>query len=205
MFLSFEGIDGSGKTTQAARLVERLRAAGRRVVTVREPGGTPLGEQIRALLLDPAGDVSARAELLLFSAARAQLTERVIAPALADGAIVVADRFYDSTTAYQGHGRGVLGPDAADAFHALVTGGLAPDLTIIVDVEVQTARQRRSGSANDRIEAADAAFHARVRAGYHAIAARHPERVSLVDGDGPTDAVSAVIDALVSARLRAAA
>lgn len=204
MFLSFEGIDGSGKTTQAARLVERLRAAGRRVVTVREPGGTPLGEQIRALLLDPAGDVTARAELLLFSAARAQLTERVIAPALAEGAIVVADRFFDSTTAYQGHGRGVLAPDAADAFHSLVTGGLAPDLTIIVDVDVATARRRRSGSADDRIEAADEAFHARVREGYHAIVARHPERVALVGGDAPADEVAAAIDALVDARLSSA-
>ena len=204
MFLSFEGIDGSGKTTQAARLVERLRSAGHRVVTVREPGGTALGEQIRALLLDPAGDVTARAELLLFSAARAQLTERVIVPALGEGAIVVADRFFDSTTAYQGHGRGVLAPDAADAFHALVTSGLAPDLTIIVDVDITTARHRRSGGADDRIEAADEAFHRRVREGYHAIAARHPERVALVDGDGSADEVADVINALIDARLPSA-
>ena len=205
MFLSFEGIDGSGKSTQAARIVERLRADGRRVVTVREPGGTPLGEQIRTLLLDPAGDVTARAELLLFSAARAQLTERVIAPALAAGAIVVADRFFDSTTAYQGHGRGVLAPEAVDAFHALVTGGLAPDLTIIVDVDVATARRRRSGHVDDRMEASDVAFHERVREGYHTLAARHPERVALLDGSGPADEVTAEINQLVNRRLPAAA
>ena len=205
MFLSFEGIDGSGKTTQAARLVEWLRSEGRSVVTVREPGGTPLGEQIRALLLDPAGDVTPRAELLLFSAARAQLTERVIAPALADGAIVVADRFFDSTTAYQGHGRGVLAPDAADAFHTLVTGGLAPDLTIVVDVDVHTARRRRSAVADDRMEAADAAFHARVQSGYHVLAARQPERVVKIDGRGAPNDIEAVIREVVGLRLASSA
>jgi dTMP kinase len=201
VFISFEGIDGSGKTTQAVRLAERLGADGRRVVSVREPGGTPLGEQIRALLLDPSGDVTPRAELLLFSAARAQLVERVIVPALAEGAVVVADRFFDSTTAYQGHGRGVLSPEAADAFHALVTGGLSPDLTLIVDVDLATARQRRATDADDRMEASNDAFYTRVREGYHALAALHPDRVAMVDGSRPEAIISDTIYALVAGRL----
>lgn len=201
MFISFEGIDGSGKSTQAVRLAERLRAAGRRVVSVREPGGTPLGEQIRGLLLDPSGDVTPRAELLLFSAARAQLVERVIAPALAVGEVVIADRFSDSTTAYQGFGREVLAPDDMDAFHSLVTGGLAPDLTLIVDVTLETARRRRAAVSADRMEAADDMFYARVREGYHAVARRHPERVVVIDGETDESRLSQTIYAIVEARL----
>lgn len=201
MFISFEGIDGSGKTTQAVRLAARLRAEGRRVVSVREPGGTPLGEQIRTLLLDPSGDVTPRAELLLFSAARAQLVERVIAPALADGAVVVADRFFDSTTAYQGHGRGVLPPEDFDAFHTLVTGGLTPDVTVVVNVDLDTARRRRASSTDDRMEAADEAFHARVREGYCSVITRHPDRVVEVDGSQPEPMLAEMIYALIRARL----
>lgn len=201
MFISFEGIDGSGKTTQAVRLAARLKAEGHHVVSVREPGGTPLGEQIRALLLDPSGDVTPRAELLLFSAARAQLVDRVIAPALAQGAVVIADRFFDSTTAYQGYGRGVLAPEGADAFHALVTGGLSPDLTVIVDVDVATARQRRASIPEDRMEAADDGFYDLVRRGYKEVAACHPDRVVGVDGTQSEATIADLIYSLVTRRL----
>lgn len=201
MFISFEGIDGSGKTTQAVRLAERLRAEGRQVASVREPGGTRLGEQIRTLLLDPSGDVTPRAELLLFSAARAQLVERVIMPALSVGKMVIADRFFDSTTAYQGFGRGVLAPEEADAFHALVTGGLTPDLTLIVDVTLETARRRRMASTADRMEAADDGFYSKVREGYHAMARRYPERIVVVDGETDKSRLGQAIYAIVEARM----
>lgn len=201
MFISFEGLDGSGKSTQAAHLARRLEGDGRRVVRVREPGGTPLGETIRAILLDPASDIAPRAELLLFSAARAHLVERVIAPALRDGAIVIADRFFDSTTAYQGYGRGVLAPETAETFHALVTGGLAPDLSVLVDVDVPTARQRRVASATDRMEAADDAFFGRVRDGYLSLARLYPDRIAALDGSRSEEELAGIIHRLVQQRL----
>ena len=202
MFITFEGIDGSGKTTQARRLSATLTTAGYPVVTVREPGGTRLGEEIRTLLLDPEGDVTPRAELLLFSAARAHLIDRVIRPALDDGAVVIADRFFDSTTAYQAGGRGVMSVEAAEALHGFVTAGLCPDLTVFVDLDVETALQRR-GPDEDRMEAADRAFHERVRDTYLALATRHPERVLKVDGRATTNELTATITRAVMARLRA--
>lgn len=182
VFLSFEGIDGSGKTTQARRIADHLEARGCEVVRVREPGGTPLGESIRSLLLQPDVEITPRAELLLFSAARAQLVETVIVPALARGAIVVADRFFDSTTAYQGGGRGVLDIESAEAFHSFVTSGLAPHRTVIVDVDVETSLRRRAGQIPDRLEAVGVDFQHRVREAYRALAAHAPERIVVVDG-----------------------
>lgn len=182
MFISFEGIDGSGKSTQARLLAETLRTLGHSVLLVREPGGTELGEQIRSLLLDPTQHITPRSELLLFSAARAQLVEVSIRPALASGAVVVADRFYDSTTAYQGGGRRIADFGQMESIHAMATDGLSPDLTILVDVDLNTAMARRLAVPDDRMEAEDRSFHERVRHGYLALATRHPDRIHVVNG-----------------------
>lgn len=187
MFITFEGIDFSGKSTQAQLAVERLRSAGHRVNFIREPGGTGLSERIRALLLDAKGiDIHPLGELLLFSAARAQLTAEVIIPALREGVIVVCDRFYDSTTAYQGYGRGLPLPDIR-ALHRFCTQGTTPDLTLFVDVDPSEirARKEKAGHTPDRMESAGEEFFRRVVAGYHEIARQEPDRVVVVDGSGP--------------------
>ena len=202
MFISFEGLDGSGKTTQIERLHARLDAAGRRVVRVREPGGTPTSEAIRALLLDPALAVDPRAELLLFSAARAQLCEAVIRPALEAGAVVLADRFFDSTTAYQGGGRGVAPEDWLEAaFHPFVTGRLAPDRTYLFRLDPAAAAARRADRDADRMEAAGLAFFRRVDEAYDRLAARHPERVVVLDAAADRDGLERRIWADLAPRL----
>ena len=182
MLISFEGIDGSGKSTQARLLADALAARGQQVRRVREPGGADLPERVRALLLDPALAIADRAELLLFSAARAQLVEEVIRPALASGETVIADRFYDSTTAYQGGGRGLADEAWLDAFHGFVTGGLAPARTYCIDVPLAVASRRRAGEQADRMEASVDAFYQRVRMAYLALAARQPKRIVVLDG-----------------------
>lgn len=192
MLLTFEGIDGSGKSTQARLLVGYLERKGLTPLLVREPGGTALSERVRSLLLDPDADIAPRAELLLFSAARAQLVEEVIRPALDAGRLVVADRFYDSTTAYQGAGRGLADPEWLHTFHGFVTGGLAPDRTYFIDVPLGTAAARR-GRDRDRMEEAGEDFFARVRAGYQRLAEREPERVMTLDGQRPVEALHAAI------------
>lgn len=170
MFISFEGIDGSGKSTQIALLAERLREAGYAVDVFREPGGTALAEKIRSLLLDPAYDIEAFSELLLFSAARAQLVARKIVPALEAGRVVICDRFFDSTTAYQGAGRQVEDMQWLRAFHLKVTGGLVPDRTFLLTLSAEDALARRAvrdaGGAGDRMERVDTAFYERVAAAY---------------------------------------
>jgi dTMP kinase len=174
-FIAFEGGEACGKSTQA-----RLLAAALGAVLTREPGGTPLGEQVRALLLDPAfGDVDARAEALLMAAARAQHVRDVIAPALAAGRDVVTDRYTGSSIAYQGYGRG-LAVDEVRALSTFASSGLWPDLTVLL---VVSAPLGTIGSL-DRIEAAGDEFHARVDAGFEAQAAADPERWVVVDGDG---------------------
>jgi dTMP kinase len=185
LFLSFEGIDGSGKSTQAALLAAALLAEGETVVQVREPGGTPLGERIRSLLLRGDLNLSDRAELLLFAAARAQLVEDVIQPARAAGAVVVADRFFDSTTAYQGGGRGVATAAWLSTLHAFVTSGSRPDRTYLVDLDPDLAAQRRQARSADRIEQSGSAFHHRVREAYLQLAAAEPMRVVVLDGRRP--------------------
>ena len=204
MLITFEGIDGSGKSTQVQLLESSLAARGRTVRRVREPGGADLPERVRALLLDPALAIADRAELLLFSAARAQLVDEVIRPALASGETVIADRFYDSTTAYQGGGRGLADADWLDAFHRFVTGGLVPDRTYYIDVPLATAAARRAGQQADRMEASGDAFYTRVRMAYLALAARCPDRIFVLDGTlAPETIHSAIVadlDALQSAQ-----
>jgi dTMP kinase len=182
MFVTFEGIDGSGKTTQAGLLADALRAEGRTVVATREPGGTPLGEKIRGLLLD--GDrVSPWAEATLFAAARAELVDKVIAPALRGGADVVSDRYIDSSLAYQGIARD-LGVDEVLRLNLGATGGLLPDRTFLFVVDPVEAAGRSSGRA-DRIEREGLAFQARVDAAFREVAAMFPERIVLLDGTQP--------------------
>jgi dTMP kinase len=185
-----EGVDGSGKTTQARLLADALEAGGRRVVRTREPGGTPVGERIREVVLaDPSLTMTLLAEVHLFAASRAEHVRRVIRPALAEGAWVVSDRFVDSSLAFQGAGRG-LGVDAVWEANRAAVDGCLPDLAIVVDVPLEVAAARRA-PAPDRIEAEGPQFHARVADGYRELARRFPERVRLVDGSGAPGEVHA--------------
>lgn len=202
-FLTLEGADGSGKTTQAGLLAAWLRTAGYPLVTAREPGSTVIGERVRALVHDPAHtEIYARTEVLLYSAARAQLVEEVIRPALAAGAIVLCDRYYDSTYAYQGYGRG-LSLAALHAITEFATGGLRPDLTLYLDIapEVGLRRRQQGGGEYNRLDREALDFHERVRAGYLALAAAEPERWVMVDAAGPVEAVQAQLQAVLQARL----
>jgi dTMP kinase len=190
MFVTFEGVDGSGKTTQTRLLAEQLRAEGREVVETREPGGTPLGERIRELLLE-SERVAPWAETTLFAAARAQLVADVIRPALARGADVVCDRYIDSSLAYQGLARG-LGVDRVLELNLLVTGGLLPDQTFLIDIPVEEA-VRRSGSRPDRIEREGQGFAAQVDQAYKELAQVFAQRITLVDGTQPAEEVARLI------------
>lgn len=179
MFVSFEGLDGSGKTTQVERLRARLQQDGREVVTAREPGGTALGEQLRALVLHGA-EMTPWAEALLYAAARAELVAEVIEPALARGADVLLDRYFDSSVAYQGIGRG-LGLHEVLELNLLAVRGRVPDRTFVLAVD-PTRSLERVGGRPDRIEREGMTFHARVAAGYEELAALFPERLVLLDG-----------------------
>ncbi len=186
-FITFEGCEGCGKSTQVKRLAARLQAAGVPLLLTREPGGTPLGEAIRELLLfTPKGAaISAEAEILLFAASRSQLVREVIEPARARGEWVISDRFHDSTTVYQGAARRLAG-EAVARINAFAVGECVPDLTLVLDVDVQTARARmlrrvRPAGPADRMEEEPLAFHEEVRRGYHDLATQEPERVRLVD------------------------
>jgi dTMP kinase len=199
-FITFEGPEGGGKTTHARRLVEQLQAAGRTVVYTREPGGTPTGEAIRDILQhDKAGEAPcSETEVLLFAASRAQLVRHVIIPALERGDWVVCDRFADSTTAYQGYGRG-FPVEQMIAINEFAINGAQPDLTLLLDLPVSAgfARLQQRGGAKDRIEREALAFHERVRAGYLELARRWPERFRVVEAFRPLDEVSAEIWSLV--------
>ncbi|MCI2174173.1 MAG: dTMP kinase [Atopobiaceae bacterium] len=194
-FVTFEGVDGCGKTTQAALLVGRLEAAGADVLALREPGGTAISEKIRALLLDPTnGEMCADCELLLYEAARAQLVRQVIEPALARGTTVVCDRFYDSTTAYQAAARGLDGGLVRVA-NELGSCGIVPDRTIVFDLDPEVALARATAGSTDRLEAEGLSFQQHVREGFLALAHREPGRVRMVDAIGPVEAVSTALDA----------
>jgi dTMP kinase len=198
LFLSFEGSDGSGKSTQMRLLVERLRSEGFTVVENQEPGATHIGRQIRRILLDPAHqEMAGMTELLLMFASRAQAAVEIIRPALERGDIVVSDRFTDSTLAYQGEGRG-LGFATVWAAHKLALGELLPDVTICLTIDVETGleRARQRNSANDeqdneaRLDRQSPEFHYRVAEGYRKIARLDAERFRLVAGDGEPEAVA---------------
>ncbi len=187
MFVTFEGVDGSGKSTQARLLADRLRAEGREVVDTREPGGTEIGERIRELLLH-SERVAPWAEATLFSAARAQLVDEVIRPALARGADVVCDRYLDSSLAYQGLARG-LGVERVLDVNITVTGSLLPDRTFLLLVPADVAARRRSRSP-DRIESEGDAFAAEVDRAYREIAELFPKRVVVLDGTEPPEKIA---------------
>lgn len=194
LLLTFEGPEGSGKSTQLARLAGRLTAAGLDPLVTREPGGTAAGEGIRAVLLRPGTeDLRPETEALLFCAARAELTAQVLLPALGAGRLVLCDRFADSTRAYQGHGRG-LAPESLETLIALATGGLRPDLTVLLDLPVPLGleRRRREGEWN-RLDAADRHFHERVRLGFQRLAAAEPDRWRVVDASSPVATVAEAV------------
>lgn len=210
LFITFEGGEGSGKTTQLRALLAHLRSMGRGVFETRDPGGTAIGKQIRALLLDRDNTRMAPvAELLLYEASRAQLVREVIRPALAAGRIVLCDRFTDSTVAYQGYGRG-LDLNLIVRLNALTTGGLRPDLTFLLDLDPAvgllraTQRVTESQERPDRIEGEVLTFHQRVRAGYRTIAAAEPERVTVLDASGGMAEIEARIRRRVDEMLRVA-
>jgi len=202
-FITFEGPDGSGKSTQARMLAEHLRREGRPVLESVEPGGTPIGQQIRRILLDPANkELTATAELLLMFAARAQNVEQWILAALAEGKIVISDRFTDSSIAYQGAGRG-LGWERVLELDRIACHGLVPDLTICVDIDTETglARALSRGGVETRLEDQAIEFHRRAREAYHELARREPQRFRLIDGRGTPEEIAAKVWGQVSGLL----
>ncbi len=190
MFVTFEGLDGSGKTTQTKLLADALEDAGREVVLTREPGGTPLGEQIRELLLE-GGEISPWAEAALFAAARAELVERVIAPAIERGADVICDRYLDSSLAYQGIARG-LGVDRVLELNLAAIRGQLPDRTFLLLIDAKES-QERVGDETDRIEGEDGEFREKVDEAYRLLAQMFPQRIEPVDGTLPPEDISKLI------------
>lgn len=203
MFITFEGPEGSGKSTQIRLLAEYLRARGFSVEVVREPGGTPIGDQIRHVLHDTANTaMSPAAEVLLYSASRAQLVSGRIRPSLAAGRIVLCDRYADSTMAYQGYGRG-LDLDMLANLTEIATGGLKPELTLLLDLDVSAGllRRRVQGEEMNRLDLEAVAFHERVREGYRQLAAADPDRWVRIPADRSVDLVAADIREAVLSRL----
>jgi dTMP kinase len=205
LFVTFEGGEGSGKSTQLARLAARLRGAGIDPLVTREPGGTPLAEGVRALLLDPGGALDPMAEALLMEAARADLVARALRPALEAGRVVLCDRYDDSTLAYQGAGRGIDATLLAGLNRA-ATGGLRPDLTLLYDIDPAVGLERRSGSGSDlnRLDREPREFHERVRAHFLQLAREQPERFVVLDATLDADALERAGWAPLDDRLRRA-
>jgi len=203
-FITFEGGEGAGKSTQLTRLAERLRASGDGVLSLREPGGTPFGEKMRDVLKQPGSVIQPAAEALLFAACRAQLVADVITPALAGGQVVLCDRFIDSTVAYQSGGRG-LDRGLIESANRLACGPLRPDLTILLDLDPASGLGRASvrdhGQA-DRFEVLGAVFHQEVRAVYHALAKEEPARFFIVDASRPAETIAEEIWHEVARRFR---
>lgn len=212
MFITLEGIEGAGKTSQLQAAADFVRSAGRRCTTTREPGATALGRRIRSIVLDPDGtDIDPMAELLLYLADRVQHVHRVIRPALADGQVVICDRFVDATLAYQGAARG-LDTELIRRLHGLLLGSWQPDLTVLIDIPVEVGLRRareavtrgeRSGNET-RFENEALAFHERVRQGYLRLAGEDPERFCVIDGNRPPQEVGRDLHAALARRLGAA-
>ncbi|WP_423224054.1 dTMP kinase [Candidatus Amarolinea aalborgensis] len=204
LFITFEGPEGSGKTTQIQRLAAWLREQGQTVLATREPGGTAIGDRVRAILLDSDHrEMQPQTEILLFSAARAQIVGQIIRPHLARGGVVLCDRFADSTLAYQGYGR-QLDLATLRLITAFATGGLQPDLTFCLDLPVDVGLQRKAAGAGEewnRMEQETLAFHARVRRGYLTLAQAEPARWRVLDATQPVQALQAAMRAEVAARL----
>src|SRR6266481_414590 len=206
LFVTFEGMDGCGKTTQMRRLGKHLRGDGHDVLETIEPGGTGIGSQIRGILLDSANrELAPTTELLLYFAARAQNVDQLILPALAERKIVLSDRFTDSSLAYQGFGRG-LGEEAVLALDRIACRGLKPDITLLIEIDLATSLARaearnRHGNRTDRMEEQEAAFYNRVREAYTALAAAEPDRIRMIDGRLGVDEVAEEIWSVVSAHV----
>ncbi|MEA5079204.1 MAG: dTMP kinase [Anaerolineaceae bacterium] len=203
MFITLEGPDGSGKSMQIPILAEFIRQRGYEVLTTREPGGTSIGDQIRQVIMK-LGNTSMhpRTEILLFCAARAQIVEEVLKPALARGVVVISDRYADSTLAYQGYGHGVDLNDLHQLL-AFVTGGLKPDLTLLLDVDATIGLQRRQNSGGEwnRLDAYALDFHKRVREGYHKLAKDDPQRWETIDAGQTPEMVQSAIQKIIEARI----
>ena len=203
MFITFEGPEGSGKTSQLAKLADYLSQKGYPVLTTREPGGTPIGDQIRAVLssLDNTA-MKPRTEILLFQASRAQLVEQVIRPHLEEGGVVLSDRYADSTLAYQGYGY-QADLDKLLAIIDFATGGLKPDITLLLDVDVEEGLRRREQDGGwNRLDAYEIAFHQRVRRGYIELVREEPQRWIVIDAGRPPDQVQADVRKEVMERLQ---
>lgn len=205
-FITFEGIDGSGKSTQLRLLANFLRESGCEVVLTREPGGTPVGNRLRAALLDAQEEVDPLTELLVFAADRAQHVRRVLRPALAAGQVVFSDRYADATSAYQGAGRG-FSPELISEIIELATEGLKPDLTLLFDLSVDdsTTRTRRRTNGThqgDRLDSENAEFHTRVREAYLRLAAAEPERIKVINTNQPLELTHQIVKELVVPFLR---
>jgi dTMP kinase len=201
MFITLEGSEGSGKSTQITGLAEFLCQAGYEVLVTREPGGTPIGEQVRTILWANT-DMEKRTEILLFQASRAQLVEQVIRPRLAKGGIVVSDRYADSTLAYQGYGY-QLDLERLRSLIDFATGGLKPDLTLLLNVDIEEGLRRRAqGGDVNRLDSYDLAFYQRVRDGYFELARQEPERWVVIDAGKPPEEVQAEIRKTVMKRLK---
>ena len=202
LFITFEGGDGAGKTTQASLLEEWLRESGRAVVRTREPGGTDVGVLVRDIVLHHRGHIAPRAEALLYAADRAHHIETVVRPAIARGDVVIQDRYLDSSVAYQGAGR-VLDADDVRDLSLWATGGLLPDLTVLLDLDPAAARTRLDAEAKpfDRLEAEKGEFHARVRTGFLALAAAEPARFVVLDARQPVPELAARVREAVASRL----
>jgi dTMP kinase len=202
LFVTFEGGDGAGKTTQAALLEEWLRESGRETVRTREPGGTEVGILVRDIVLHHRGHIAPRAEALLYAADRAHHVETVVRPAIARGEVVIQDRYLDSSVAYQGAGR-VLDSDDIRELSLWATGGLLPDLTVLLDLDPAAARTRLDADAKpfDRLEAEKEEFHARVRAGFLTLAAAEPARFLVLDARQPVPVLAARVREAVASRI----
>jgi dTMP kinase len=202
LFVTFEGGDGVGKSTQAALLEDWLRAQGRDVVRTREPGGTDVGQRVREIVLHHRGHIDARAEALLYAADRAHHVATVVRPAIARGDVVIQDRYLDSSVAYQGAGR-VLDPQQVRDLSLWAVDGLLPDVTVLLDLDETSARRRLDADDKpfDRLEAEQAEFHARVRAAFLTLADAEPTRFLVVDASLPVDEIAALVRARVADRL----